>query len=146
MGLNQAQSNMVNYATYLQNQALQDTNQRFNYALEALKTLGTSAKTDVGIAQKEADATNTQQMISAGMGNTTVPATLRMGTADTAARAGQRIDEGVADRLISLLGSKQVNAPTNSDIFNMLKGMSSATQTTPQYNVSYSGFYGPSFY
>jgi hypothetical protein len=140
---NQAQNNLLQYEAYLQNAANADTNQRFNTAVRALQGQGTSEKQDIAFAQQEADAKNQQDVISQGLNNSTVLPSLRMGTADVATRANQRVDESVARQFIDLLGSKQVQGPNAQQLFQMLMQATSGPQQ------QFSGFrnggvsYGP---
>lgn len=133
---NQGQQNAMNYANYLQQQANADNNQRFNTAVQALQGQGTSAKSDIKFAQDEQNAQNTQDLTSRGLINSTIEPTLKMGTADMAQRANQRVDEGVAQQFVNLLQSKQVSGPTMAQMFAMMQ------QAVQAPNQQFSGFNG----
>jgi len=119
---NQGVSNMLNYQQYMQNQANADNNQRFNWAVEALQGQGTAANQDIQRQQTAEDAANSQDMISRGLTNTTIEPTLKMGTAEAAQRASQRVNEGVAQQLVNLLQSKSETGPNAGQMFSMMQG------------------------
>jgi hypothetical protein len=122
LGINDPRiKNLINYQQYLFNLANQQNQQRFQLAAQALRGQGQSSITDVNEASRRVGAEQTQQMMDRGLTNSTVPLAMNQGLERERQRQVQRIQEGVADRVVGLLGSKTDQAPASLNFADLMR-------------------------
>lgn len=146
-GMTQAQANQLKYQQYLQNYANARNQQNFNWAAQALQGAGTTAKSDAETIAEQQRASNTQGVMDRGLNNSTILPTLNRGVDRDLSYNNQRIDEGIAQQLISLLQSQNITGPNTALWSQYLQQANNLPNTSliPGYGqpaISYTSF-GP---